>query len=445
MITDITYSELSGNSGEVLFANVADSEATFGLNETVSTTAVNKLEYVNWGFDNQLPYRVLRLIGGDEVMSTNKQFNALTCYGTGIHYIDRQTGEDTLDAEIDTFAFTQNLPKLHMEHCIDMKYFYFCVTVLYLNQAGNRIVAMRSREASFTRFEKANDSGTIEHIFVGNFDESVTDDKIEVIPLLNDTDPLSDLEIRMGRKAGRDGKRFIRTADRKFAIVVRQPTPGNLYYPVPHYASVFRGSWYDIKKLIGIGKKQTLKHHAPLRYLVQINERYWQQLFKERHIETDPDKQREAVAEEKKRINDYLSGVENSGKAMYSSFYIDPAGKVQDMVKIDVIKNKSEGGDWSEDIVEASNILCYADNIHPNLVGATPGKAQMNNSGSDKRELFTLKQAVEVGVHDLMKLPHNVVLRFNGWHNKVKVVIPMITLTTLDTNGDAQLSKAITD
>lgn len=44
---------------------------------------------------------------------------------------------------------------------------------------------------------------------------------------------------------------------------------------------------------------------------------------------------------------------------------------------------------------EASNALCFAHGVHPNLVGATPGKSQMNNSGSDKRELFTLKQALE--------------------------------------------------
>ena len=444
MITDITYDVINEKHG-VAFANVADTEAMFGGAESVTTTPVNDKSYVNWGSDNKLPYRIMAMIGSDEVMSTNKQFNALTCYGSGLHYVDKLTEEDTTDADVDEFAFSQNLPKLFMEHCHDMKYFYFCVTVLHLTADGSKIVALRHREACFTRFEKADEKGRINHIFIGNFDEGVGPKDIEVLSLLNETDPLGDLMVRMGRRAGRDGQLRVRTAERSFAIVVRLPTPGNLYYPIPHYAAVFRGSWYDIKRLIGVGKKQAIKNHSPLRYLVQINDKYWERLFKSKNIQSDPVKQNECIAEEKRKINEYLSGVENSGKSLYTGFYVDPTGQVNEMIKIDVIKNKNEGGDWSEDIVEASNILCYADNIHPNLVGATPGKAQMNNSGSDKRELFTLKQAIEVGVHDLMKLPHNVVIRYNGWNDKVKVIVPMITLTTLDKNGDAQLNKNITD
>ena len=88
------------------------------------------------------------------------------------------------------------------------------------------------------------------------------------------------------------------------------------------------------------------------------------------------------------------------------------------MVRINVVETGKEGGDWSEDIQEASNITCYGDNIHPNLVGATPGKGQSNNSGSDKRELFTLKQALEIPFHDLMNIPHNIVIEYNAGARK---------------------------
>ena len=56
---------------------------------------------------------------------------------------------------------------------------------------------------------------------------------------------------------------------------------------------------------------------------------------------------------------------------------------------------------------------CKKEYIHPNLVGATPGKGQQNNSGSDKRELFTLKQSLEIAYHDLMKQPLETVAAFN--------------------------------
>ena len=96
------------------------------------------------------------------------------------------------------------------------------------------------------------------------------------------------------------------------------------------------------------------------------------------------------------------------------------------------------GNEYNDDVAEASNVLCYDDNVHPNLAGATPGKSQMNNSGSDKRELFTMKQALETLPHDMMMTLHNTVIWFNGWEEKVVPVVPMIMLTTLDKNTDAK-------
>lgn len=99
--------------------------------------------------------------------------------------------------------------------------------------------------------------------------------------------------------------------------------------------------------------------------------------------------------------------------------------------------SKKEGGNWSDDMSEASNALCFAFGIHPNLVGATPGKSQMNNSGSDKRELFTMKQALEIAFHDMLLTPINMVLWFNQWGH-IEPTIPMIQLTTLDEHADAK-------
>lgn len=100
--------------------------------------------------------------------------------------------------------------------------------------------------------------------------------------------------------------------------------------------------------------------------------------------------------------------------------------------------NKKEGGDWSDDTSEAANTLCFAMGVHPNLIGATPGKSQMNNSGSDKRELFTLKQSMEKPTQDIMLKPYHVILHFNGWDDKLTVTVPMLQLTTLDENKDAK-------
>ena len=113
-------------------------------------------------------------------------------------------------------------------------------------------------------------------------------------------------------------------------------------------------------------------------------------------------------------------------------------------IRIHNLEAAKEGGDWSDDVNVAANTLCYADNIHPNLIGAVPGKSQMNNSGSDKRELFTMKQACEMSFHDLLLLPLRIVSWWNGWDN-VEPKVPMILLTTLDQHTDAKKTNPNTE
>lgn len=426
-------------------ASVEDSGQVFDEDANISTTPVPNrqgMAYVNFGDDNQLPFKIIKMIGQDEVMSQNKLFNVITCYGAGLKYMDVDTKQPTTHSEIKSWLVRNSLPLFQLEQATDMKYFFFCVSVIILSKDGKKINRLIHKEACYCRFEKAK-YGKINHVIYANFRDnaSLSPDDYEVIRLLDPRDPLGDLMVLMGREPGRDGQTRIRTKDKKFAILVRFPTPGFQYYPIPYYTSIFRGDWYDIKRLIGKGKKAKLRNHASVKYQVEVHKDYWRNICDEEHI-TDPLKKQERIKKEKENIKNFVSGIENSGKVWITGYYVNPNGQEVRMVRINVIETGKEGGDWSEDIQEASNITCYGDNIHPNLVGATPGKGQSNNSGSDKRELFTLKQALEIPFHDLMNIPHNIVIEYNGWGEKVYPDIPMVLLTTLDQNTDAKQKTA---
>lgn len=155
---------------------------------------------------------------------------------------------------------------------------------------------------------------------------------------------------------------------------------------------------------------------------------------------TDRRKQQERIVREKQQILDFLTGAENRGKAWFSTFYVTPDGKEQHDVVINKIDDSKEGGDWETDIQEAINMICFTMRVHSNLVGSVPGKAQSNNSGSDKRELYTIAQALQKPYHDLLFTVHRIIIRFNGWKG-VKPLVPFIQLTTLDQNSDADLVK----
>ena len=146
----------------------------------------------------------------------------------------------------------------------------------------------------------------------------------------------------------------------------------------------------------------------------------------------------ERLIEEKRKIIDFLTGAENSGKALFSTFYVSPTGEVQHEVVINKIDSDKEGGDWSTDIQEAVNMFCFTMRVHSNLVGSVPGKSQTNNSGSDKRELYTIAQALQKPYHDLLFTVHLIIMKFNNWVGAFPDC-PFIQLTTLDENKDAKM------
>ena len=325
---------------------VNDSSAVFDEDSYANAVSIpgTNYRYIPFGADDQLPYAMINMIGKDEILAQNQCFNFLTCYGGGLKYVDYNTEKPTRDPEIKRFYDRNFLPAFWIDQITDFKYFYFAVAVIILSRDGSKIVQIRHKEACNCRFEKA-ENGRIGHIFYGDFrDKAPAKDAVEVLPLLDLVDPLGDLLVRMGKEPGNDGICRERTKDRKFAIVMRFPTPGLQYYPVPYYTSIFRGHWYDIKQLIGIGKKAKLRNSISVKYLVEVHRDYWNRLCTDEGI-VDPQKKAERIKAEKENIVKFISGIENSGKVWITGFYTNPDGNEVSMVKIQQIDKGKEGGD----------------------------------------------------------------------------------------------------
>ncbi|WP_419033313.1 hypothetical protein [Dysgonomonas gadei] len=435
--------------GSQTFVNTVDIHEMESLlssaNDDEKTTPVTIDEkyrgYVPWGSDNQKPYSVIQLVEDDEVLSENKLFNALTCYGSGLTYKSRLEGKEVSD-EVSKFFKYNRPPKYFLDQCADMKYFFFTVTVIIMDKEGNKIVRIRHKEACHCRFETCNPkNGKIEHLFYGDFEDKMPKlEDLEVIPVLDYYDPIGDLEIRFGRLPDDDGK--LRsgnqiTKERKFAIINKFPTVGDKYYPTPPSWSIFRSGWYEYSRLIPYKKIRKLKNSSSVKYLVEIHKDYWAGLFEEENI-TDPKAKVDRKKQQYAEIREFLTGIENANKMWVSGYYTNPhSGKEVSMIKITLVDITKEGGELIEDSAEANNMKCYADAVHSALIGANPGKTAGNFSGSVQRELFTIKQALEKPYHDILLEPLYIVKEFNKWDDVV-FDVPVITLTTLDKGKDAE-------
>lgn len=430
---DFSFSDLNYNSVETLPG--FEARATFTVNSSsvfkedvdiVPTIVDDSLSYIPWGGDNNMPFDILKLIEDDETLSTCQMFNAEVCFGSGLRY-DTCLASAAVKSEVEDFFLDNDIASYYLGVCQDFKHFGFAVSVIILSRDGTKIVRLLRKEACYCRFAPAGKDGRITRLLYANWRKCIASrSDIEVIEMLDAAAPWRDLQDRLAKN----------TTCRKFAVVSRIPTPDSTYYPIPYYASLFKGKWYNIKQLIGLAKESKLRNSAPIKYQIEISQKYWESIFRSEGI-TDRRKQQERIVQEKQSILDFLTGAENSGKAWFSTFYVTPDGKEQHDVVINKIDDSKEGGDWSTDIQEAVNMFCFTMRVHSNLVGSVPGKSQSNNSGSDKRELYTIAQALQKPYHDLLFTVHRIIIRFNGWKGVVPDC-PFIQLTTLDEHADAK-------
>ena len=392
--------------------------------------------YVPWGEENKQPYELLQIIRADEVMSSNMWFNVCTAYGRGFTY-NNSDGTPVTNNEIKTFFRRNSMIKFWAEQLTDIKHFFFSVFVIILDKEGNNIVQIRHKEAINCRFETCNpETGKIENLFYADWKSSPKDENIDAFPVLDEDDPAGDLQVRLGKETNpKTGKVEKATSQRIFAIINRIPTPGNKYYPFAYYYSTFNSGWSRLKAMIPAAKIAKMINGMSIKYLVELHKDYFTKLFESEQI-TDPEKKKARKTLEISNIKNFLSGIDNKNKSWFSTYYIDPNGKEQKMVRIERVGGEKEGGDFIEDAEEAANIVCYAQGVHPSLIGAVPGKGGGSFSGTDKRELFTMKQALEKLPRDIMIQPFYMLNDINGWD--LEYSIADLMLTRLDKKTDAQ-------
>lgn len=409
----------------------------FKEDATMTNKLVGKYKYMPWGTDDRIPYDILELIEEDEVITACQQHNIKSVYGAGIVYKTDKAAA-SIREEVEDFFLHNDLTSYFYGVATDIKYWGWAVSVLTLSNDATKITGITRREAMYCRVAPADEHGLSPYILYGDFRNygRVNEKNVERISLLSIDDPLGDLETRLALTPAAKALNKKATSERKFAVVTRIPTVDATHYPIPYYAAIFKGKWFDIKQLIALAKYAKLKNAAPLKYIVEIRSGFFDDYCRKAGI-TDIKTRQEEVNKYKKQITDYLTGAENAGKSIFTEYYIDPAsGKpVEDIIIKNVEAVAKEGGDWQTDIQEAINMICFSMGVHSNLVGSVPGKSQSNNSGSDKRELYMIAQSLEKPTRDLLMAPQRILCHYNKW----KDVVPecqTIQLTTLDEHKD---------
>lgn len=386
-----------------------------------------------WGEKNNLPTEILEKVTKSDVISANLRFNRDVCYGLGpklVKVIRDANGKISDHVEIEEgkeYDFFENndFPLFYLEQITDMVYFHNAFAELIPSASKNEIASIRHKEAAFSRWSVMDKKGKIRnHYYSGKWEDSPGTADIIVSKAIDEYNSVSEVQAMMTLKKER------------MIYPVYMPSPGRPYYSRPEWYSIFQSGWYDHSVAIPELKKAIMKNNLGVKFIIYISQKYFDDIFRKEGIDvTDIKAVKKRIDEEKNKFNEFLSGTANAKKSILAlkDYVISGASAVPDKwIEIVPIDNKFEGGEYITDIETAANIMCYAMGVHPNLIGATPGKSSGSMSGTDKRELFLMKQALMKPIIDRSLRVVKLIKAINKWDKDITITVPEYIFTTLD-------------
>lgn len=407
----------------------------FDYNETLKPVEIDKFKISPWGTNNNLPQEIRANIEKSDIMSTNLRFNRDVCYGLGPKLVDlirNDKGKVVDFAEVDDGPeyefFTRNdISMFLLEQFTDMMYFHNAFSELIPDTASASIYSIRHKEAMFSRWSVMNKKGVIDtHFYASNWKDIPTKDNVSASQVIDEFNALVDANAK------------IALAKKRMIYPVYMPSPGRPYYSRPDWYSLFESGWYDHSIAIPALKKAIMKNNLGVKFIIYISPRYWEELLKNAKVDkSDLIKVKEVKDKEIKAMTDFLSGAESAAKAIVTLQEYLPSGNTSILhkwIEIVPVKNDITGGEYISDIETVANIISYAMGVHPSLIGATPGKNGSSMSGTDKRELFLMKQALMKPVVDRCLRPLQLIRQVNKWKKDRTIVVPEYIFTTLDQN-----------
>jgi len=408
----------------------------FDYDKEIQPVKIDKFEISPWGADNNLPLEIRTNIEKSDIMSTNVRFNRDVCYGLGPRLVDiiRDRNGKIVDyvevydnGKEQEFFERNDIPMFYLEQLTDMVYFHNGWSELIPDANSNTIYSIRHKEAIFSRWSVMNRKGVIDtHFYAANWKDTPAKSDITASQVIDEFNALVDAKAR------------ITLGKRRMIYPIYMPSPGRPYYPRPDWYSLFESGWYDHSIAIPALKKAIMKNNLGVKFIIYISPRYWEEILNTAKVDkSNPIKVKEIKDGEVKAMTEFLSGAESAAKAIITMQEYLPSGStaiLHKWIEVVPVKNDISGGEFISDIETVANIMSYAMGVHPSLIGAVPGKNGSSMGGTDKRELFLMKQALMKPLMDRCLRPLQLIRQVNEWKPDRTIVVPEYVFTTLDQN-----------
>lgn len=384
--------------------------------------------------------------------------------------IEQRLLKQTLDAELayntwyrtnkelTTFLENNKLGQVYLQLFNDMCHLGICFPELNLSQDGSekdtalwkpKITGIKYRSSLTCRLERMDSNNLINYVYVSNrwYDRGVIKSgesfQMAAFPALDPQSPTASLrakvrDTRMLSFNGKKGKTGVPIGERptRFILPSLYPTLGRPYYPQPAWWSIFGGKIYQYASTM-IADRATAKENSNMwGKIVYIHTEYLAKIYQQSSLDTD-DKRAAARNKIWNEINTFLKDKSNNGKTLLSFTFVGRDGKDTDAYRIvDVPQSDKSAADANKtELAEIASIIFFVLEIHPDLIGASPGRSG-SSGGTYQREMYEMKKVAMAPTQRLVLAALDTVREFNEWDSHLVWNILQMSLTTLDRNAN---------
>lgn len=351
--------------------------------------------------------------------------------------------------EVQEFQKENNLELTSLQLFNDMCHLGICFPEIILSKETKNLtpeswnpkaIGLTYRSSLTCRLERMDKENKINHVYISNrwidsgLQSTVDSNEIVAFPALDPSHPLSSLK-RIVRKA-RENKVAVSKRPTRVIFPSYYPTLGRPYYPQPSWWSIFGGKIYAYASTI-IADRAVAKENSNMwGKIIYIHTEYLNKLYLQYSNITD-EKKAEIRNQIWTEINEFLKNRSNNGKTLMSFTFIGPDGKEHDAYRIvDVPQSdKDTAAANKTELEEVGSIIFFALEIHPNLIGAVPGRSG-SSGGTYQREMYEIKKLNMAPTQNIVLKAMEVVSGMNDWDEHLVWRIKQMTLTTLDRNAN---------
>lgn len=357
------------------------------------------------------------------------------------------------NTELSIFTEKNNLEFINLQLFGDMCHLGICFPEIQLSQEGlqkdtaqwlPKVTGINYRSPLTCRLERMDEENRIRYVYISNrwMDTPLVHQnenfKVDALPALDPQHPLASLRryVRNTRSKSRKKGKEIPVSGRptRFIFPTSYPTLGRPYYPQQMWWSIFRGDVYSYASTI-ISDRATRKKNAnSFGRIIYIHLEYLNKMYLQEKCTTK--EQRDEIRNKMwNEINAFLNDSSSNGQSLLSFTFFGVDGKEHDAYRIVEVpyNNKNTADANKTELEEVASIIFFALEIHPDLIGAVPGRSG-SSGGTYQREMHLLKQLMMAPTQNLVLKMYDTISGFNEWDEHLAWVIGQMTLTTLDRN-----------